>query len=235
MPKTANRRPKAPYRGSVIPTQELLETLESLYGRSRFVPRFDPLEELVSCILSQHTADANSFPTFTRLRAAYPDWAEVEALGPEKLAGVIRQAGLTNQKAKSICGCLRTIRERFGGYTLEPLESMSDLAARDWLLSLPGVGLKTASIVLCFSFGRHLIPVDTHVHRVSTRLGLLRPGRTADQAHDDLLAIVPQGVSFRFHIALIQHGRILCQAKAPLCGKCPLQDRCPWFAEVTLA
>jgi endonuclease-3 len=187
------------------------------------------MEELVSCILSQHTADANSFPAFTRLRETFQDWEDVVHAGPERVAETIRNAGLANQKAKSIIGCLKAIKQATGEYSLEILRDMPTLEARDWLTKLPGVGPKTASIVLCFSFGRETIPVDTHVFRVSKRLGLIPETDDEKKAHDTLLRIVPPDLSFRFHVAFIQHGRTICRAPVPNCGECHVSDVCPWF------
>jgi endonuclease-3 len=209
----------------------LIEQLETVHGRPRRIARFDPMEELISCILSQHTADVNSFPAFTRLREAYPDWEAVVDAGAERLADVIRSAGLANQKAKSIVGCLREIKSRTGKYDLEVLRSVETLAARSWLTSLPGVGPKTASIVLCFSFGRETIPVDTHVYRVSKRLGLIPATDDEKRAHDTLMAVVPGELSFRFHVSLIQHGRTICRAPKPDCGRCPVTGMCEWYID----
>ncbi|MCX7799989.1 MAG: endonuclease III [Fimbriimonadales bacterium] len=208
--------------------ERLLTDLEALYGRPRFVPRFDPMEELVSCILSQHTADANSFPAFTRLRETFPDWQAVVDAGPERVAEVVRQAGLANQKARSIIGALKAIRERVGDYSLEHLRLLPMEEARRWLMELPGVGPKTASIVLCFSFGMGAIPVDTHVFRVGWRLGLYDRKVGEAKAHDMLLGLVPPELAFRFHTTLIQHGRHLCSAQKPRCPECPVRDRCAW-------
>lgn len=209
--------------------EPLVSILESAYGRPRFISRFDPLEELVSCILSQHTTDAKSFPAFTRLRATFETWQEVVDAGPERVAEVVRAAGLANQKSRSIVNCLREIRERNGAYTLEPLRSMPMLEAREWLQSLPGVGPKTASIVLCFSFGMGAIPVDTHVYRVAWRLGLISETLGEAKAHDALLRLVPPELAYRFHTALIQHGRLTCRAPLPECGDCRVADRCRWL------
>ncbi len=208
---------------------ELIERLEADYGRPRMIARFDPMEELVSCILSQHTSDANSFPAFTRLRERYPRWEDVVADGPEALADVIRKAGLANQKARSIVACLKEIQSRTGEYSLEALRAMPTPEARRWLQELPGVGPKTASIVLCFSMGRHAIPVDTHVFRVSWRLGLIPESIGENKAHDALLALVPEQYAFRFHVALIQHGRITCKAPLPVCERCSVRDQCAWY------
>lgn len=217
----------APVSAPTSDVAGLIDTLEKVYGKAHWIPRFDPLEELVSCILSQNSADANSFPAFLHLRATYPDWSTVERLDPAVLADAIRAAGLANQKSKSIQGSLRTIREEFGGYTLEPLREMADDEATEWLTSLPGVGRKTAAIVLCFAFGRDVIPVDTHIHRVSKRLGLIGEKVTADQAHDLLLEVVPKEKAFAFHTILIQHGRMICMARKALCERCAVSDRCP--------
>ena len=203
-----------------------LDLLEAVYGRTRFIPRFAPMEELISCILSQSSSDTSSFPAFTRLRAAFPDWAAMAAAPPDQIAPFIKAAGLVNQKTKAIQGCLREIEARTGGFDLEILRGMPDSEAMAWLTSLPGVGHKTASIVLCFAFGRPAIPVDTHVHRVSRRLGWTGPKSSDSKAHKELLALVPPADAWRFHILLIQHGRTLCKAPTPLCSGCPLLD-CP--------
>lgn len=203
-----------------------LDALEILYGRTRFIPRFDPMEELVSCILSQSSSDTSSFPAFTRLRAAYPDWGALASAPPDQIAPLIMSAGLVNQKTKAIQGCLKEIEARTGGYDLECLGQMNDEEAMKWLTSLPGVGHKTASIVLCFAFGRPAIPVDTHVHRVSRRLGWTGEKSSDSKAHKELMAFVPPADAWRFHILLIQHGRTLCKAPNPLCEDCPL-TQCP--------
>jgi len=223
---------EGPIARTLLQVPEVMLALESVHGRARYVPRFDPMEELISCILSQHSSDAASFPTFTRLRVRYPDWAELAATDSATLADVIRKAGLANQKAKSILRVLAAIRETMGDFSLEPLRTWTTEEAENWLRSLPGVGPKTAAIVLCFALGRHAVPVDTHVSRVSKRLGLLPPGTDDKTAHQLLKAMVPEGDAFRFHLALIQHGRKICQAKRPLCGHCPLNRSCPSALEV---
>jgi len=211
--------------------REVIDKLELLYGRPRRIARFDPMDELVSCIMSQHTSDANSFPAFTKLKEAFPTWEAVVQAGPERLADVIRKAGLANQKAKNIVACLNRIYADVGAHSIDHLRNMPTLDARRWLTDLPGVGPKTASIVLCFSMGRETIPVDTHIYRVSWRIGILPEGIGEVKAHDVLLDLVPHDLAFRYHIDLIQHGRVVCRAPLPNCGACPISDLCQWFSK----
>jgi endonuclease-3 len=222
-------------RGKNYPVWELVTCLEAAYGSPPPLGRFGPMDELVSCILSQHTSDANSYPAFERLKVALPTWEELVAAGPEHVADIVRSAGLANQKAKSIIGCLEAIKEKTGKYEIDFLGAMPIREARDWLTELPGVGPKTASIVLCFAFGMPVVPVDTHVYRVSWRLGLIREGIGENKAHDLLLQSVPGELAYRFHMALIQHGRQTCKAPTPLCSKCTVTDLCRWFQKGGLA
>lgn len=203
-----------------------------MHGQAYAIPRFDPMEELVSCILSQHTSDSNSFPAFTRMRAAIPTWEQTASMPVNELADVIRGAGLANNKAKLIQACLREIFNRVGSFSLDHLDSLSDENARSWLLSLPGVGPKTAAITLSFALGRHAIPVDTHVYRVSRRLGALPLGVSENDAHPLLEKWVSEGDAFRYHVLLIQHGRKVCKAPTPDCSKCPLTDMCKAFTSL---
>jgi endonuclease-3 len=207
----------------------VVEKLEAVYGKPRHISRFDPMEELISCILSQHTTDSNSFPAFMRLRERYRDWDEVSRADPEELASVIRSAGLANNKTKSIQACLKEIHRRQGEYSIDFLKEMKREDAMEWLMSLPGVGPKTASIVLCFSFGIDAIPVDTHVYRVGWRLGLYPKTTGEVKAHQILLKLVPPGLAFAFHVTFIQHGRQVCRAPIPLCERCVITEYCNWY------
>lgn len=215
--------------------EEIVAELERVHGRPRLISRFDPMEELISCILSQHTTDANSFPAFTRLLSTFGSWQEVVDAGPVKVEEVVRSAGLGSQKAKHIIGSLTEIKNRTGEYSLNALRGMPMLEAREWLMTLSGVGPKTASIVLCFSLGEPAIPVDTHVYRVSWRLGLIKQDLGEGKAHDKLLEIVPPDLAFRFHVALIQHGRKICKAPTPLCEECTLKEGCRMYNTVKTA
>jgi endonuclease-3 len=220
-----------PMRWTQRAIRKLVERLEAEYGRDDVREHLDPLGELISCILSQNTTDATSFPTYFALRKKYKSWDAIARLPENTLAAEIRAAGLANQKAKAILAALAAVRARFGRYTLEPLRQMSQEDAREWLESLPGVGPKTAAIVLCFGLGFPAIPVDTHVFRVSWRLGLIEKKVGPARAHRVLEAIVPQDLAYRFHVALIKHGRRTCTARKPKCVACVVRDRCRWYHE----
>ena len=206
----------------------VLDTLSVTYGASRYFPRFDPLDELISCILSQHGADITTFPTFTRLRAAYPDWAGLAAAEREDVERVIQRAGLAGQKAKAIQAALRKCEATFGDFTLDPLRSWTTETIVDWLREIPGVGPKTVAIVACFALGRDLCPVDTHVERVVKRLGWAGASETAERVQTHLARVMPPGAAFATHNLLIQHGRLTCQAKSPQCAICPVRAQCRW-------
>jgi endonuclease III len=223
MPSGSRAKPKT----AVV--EGIVRRLEEVFGETPYTVRFDPTEELVACILSQHTSDANSFPAFYRLRDRFKSWQDLVDAGHEQVAEVIKSAGLANQKSKSIIRCLTEIRNRTGGYSLALLKEMSLIEARSWLTSLPGVGPKTASIVLCFALGLPAIPVDTHVYRVSWRFGLIPEAIGESKAHDLLLDIVPPHLAFRFHMALIHQGRAICKAPLPNCEACTLKTDCLWY------
>lgn len=187
----------------------------------------DPLDELIWTVLSQHTSDRNAERAFHALRAAYPTWEQVVAERPAALAAVIRSGGLANTKAPRIQAILREILEREGSYDLSVLYGLDDPAAREYLTSLPGVGPKTAAVVMAFALERDAIPVDTHVHRVSRRLGLIPPKASAERAHDLLHELVPDELKTPLHVGLIRLGREVCKAPSPRCEECPLADLCP--------
>lgn len=218
-------------QGRTLDVAKVLDRLEARYGKVAYERRLEPMDELVSCILSQHTTDATSFPAFFRLREKYPSWEQVVAAGPARVASVVKRAGLANQKARSIVSALKEIKARTGAYSIDHLADRPMGEAREWLESLPGVGPKTASIVLCFAFGMDAIPVDTHIYRVSHRLGFIEKRVDANKAHDVLLSVVPKRDAYRYHVLLIQHGRTVCKAQRPRCDECELKDVCRFFQE----
>jgi endonuclease III len=214
--------PAGPYK-----PREIVTRLEALYGPSTWQPHGDPITELVLTILSQNTSDTNSGRAFMRLKADFPDWESVLAADEDEIARAIQVGGLAAQKAPRIKAALAEIVARNGSLDLTALRDMPVDKAREWLISLPGVGPKTAACILLFALGRPALPVDTHVHRVSARLGLIPKGTTAERAHAELEGVVPKRLYYAFHISLIKHGRRLCRAQRPFCQQCPLQRRCP--------
>jgi endonuclease-3 len=187
----------------------------------------DPLDELVLTVLSQHTSDVNAGRAFRQLRAAYPAWDVVVDAAPRDVADAIRSGGLADTKAPRIQSVLREIRDREGAFDLSVLSSLSDEEARVYLTTLPGIGPKTAAVVLSFALGRDAIPVDTHVHRVARRLGLVPEKTSAERAGRLLHDLVPDGLRTPLHVALIRLGREVCRAPVPRCRQCPLNDLCP--------
>ena len=189
--------------------------------------RSDPLEELVLTVLSQHTSDLNAERSFEGLRAAFPTWDAVVRARTHRVADAIRSGGLADTKAPRIQAILREIRERRGAFDLSYLRDLSDDQAREELMSLPGVGPKTAAVVLSFSLDRDAMPVDTHVHRVTRRLGWIPATASAERADRLLHELIPEGMRTELHVALIKLGREICKAPTPRCRQCPLKDICP--------
>jgi endonuclease-3 len=189
--------------------------------------RTDPLEELILTVLSQHTSDLNADRSFASLRARFPSWERLVRARTESVADAIRSGGLADSKAPRLQAILREIRDREGAFDLARLRYLTDPEAAAYLTSLPGVGPKTAAVVLSFSLGRDAIPVDTHVHRVSKRLGLVPAAASAERAGRLLHDLVPDGLRTSLHVGLIRLGREICKAGVPRCRQCPLKDLCP--------
>jgi endonuclease III len=207
--------------------REIHRRLARAYGPLDPPRRLDSLDELVLTILSQNTSDVNRDRAWAGLRERFRTWEEVASARPRSVAAAIRPGGLANTKAPRIVAVLREIRTREGSFDLGWMREASDREVEEYLLSLPGVGPKTAACVLAFSLGRPALPVDTHVTRVATRLGLL-PARTSSAAaHRILSDQVPAPIRVSMHVALIRHGRTVCRAGRPRCEVCPLQELCP--------
>jgi len=205
----------------------ILRRLQRHFGELEPPRAVDPLEELILTVLSQHTSDLNAERAFGELRRAYPTWDGVVAAPTPRLADAIRSGGLANTKAPRIQAILREVREREGAFDLSVLRTLADADARAYLTSLPGIGPKTAAVVLSFALGRDAIPVDTHVHRTSRRLGLVPPKSSAERADRLLHDLVPDGLRTPLHVGLIRLGREICKAPTPQCRRCPLKDLCP--------
>ena len=191
-------------------------------------PSHDPVTELVLTLLSQNTSDTNSGRAFQQLLKRYPDWDAVLDAPVDELEDAIRPGGLAPTKARRMQALLAQLRERLGpDWDASRLAEMPIAEAKTWLTTLPGVGPKTAACVLLFSLGRPALPVDTHVHRVAQRLGLIGPKVAAVPAHDMLEGQLPAERYYDFHVALIRHGRRVCHKQRPSCAECVLLDRCP--------
>ncbi len=213
--------------------RRLAAALSREYGYPTWRQHLLPVDELVSTILSQNTSDTNRDRGFEALRARFPTWEQVRDAPVEAVIDAIRPAGLANQKGPRIQAALRYLTETQGRITLDHLKNMTVEEAKAWLTSIRGIGPKTAAIILCFAFGRPAFPVDTHVHRVTGRLGLTKPGVTAEQAHEILEEIVPPEDYYAFHLQVIQHGREVCHARNPECMRCVLQRECDYFRQRT--
>ena len=201
------------------------------YGQHEWHPRLDPLSELVFTILSQNTSDVNRDRAWRRLKERFPTWESVLAADAAELADAIRPGGLADIKAPRIREALRTIKRERGEFTLDFLAEVELDEAKQWLISLNGVGPKTAAIVLLFSLGKPAFPVDTHVHRVSSRLGLIGPRTSREQAHEVLEELLPPEIYFTFHLNLIAHGREVCKSQQPRCTACVLREHCDYYRE----
>ena len=189
--------------------------------------RRDPLDELILTILSQSTSDANCYRGWEALRARYPDWEAVLAAPRGEVEETIRPAGLAKQKSVTILSTLARLQDEHGRPTLDHLRAMDDAAVLEYLTGFKGVGVKTAACVLCFSMGRDVIPVDTHVHRIALRLGLVQEGASAVRTHEILNEVVPPELRYELHVLLIGHGRTVCTARRPRCDECAVSSLCP--------
>jgi endonuclease-3 len=207
----------------------LHETLLEYYGYPEWRTVLPPLDELVATILSQNTNDTNSGRAYEMLRARFSTWEEVRDADPQEVIDTIRTAGLANQKGPRIQAVLREITAEIGSLNLDFLRELTAEEAIAWLLKFKGVGPKTASIVLQFSLDKPAFPVDTHVYRVTGRIGLRPPGMNAEQAHSHLARLFPPETYYAAHLNLIRLGREICQARKPLCPACPVKHLCDYY------
>jgi endonuclease III len=199
-----------------------MQRLRAAYGKPELEPHRAPVDELVLTVLSQNTNDRNRDVAYGRLRERFSSWEEVRDAPQGAVEEAIRPGGLAPTKSKVIQNILRAL----DGDDLAWLETAPVEEGREYLVSLPGVGRKTAACVLLFSYGLPDVPVDTHVFRVGTRLGLFRPGASFEEAHDEMLRFADE--AYELHVSLIRHGRRTCTARSPNCLECPLLSLCPY-------
>lgn len=203
--------------------------LLDFYGSPQWRNPLPPLDELVSTILSQNTNDTNRDRAYQSLRQRFPSWEAVRDAPENEVIAAIRSAGLANQKGPRIQSVLREITQETGELNLDFLGKMDVIEARKWLTRFKGVGPKTAAIVLLFSMGKPAFPVDTHIYRVTGRLGLRPLQMNAEQAHQHLEQLFPPETYYAAHLNLIRLGREICQARQPQCSLCPLTSLCDYY------
>lgn len=208
------------------------ERLLEVYGEPVWRSPLPAIDELVSTILSQNTNDINRDRGFNALRAKFPTWEQVRDAPTAEVIDAIRSAGLANQKGPRIQQVLRSITEERGSLDLSFLEKLPVEEARAWLTRFNGVGPKTAAIVLCFSLGKPAFPVDTHIYRVTGRIGLRPERMTVEQAHPHLESLFPPETYYPAHLNIIRLGREICTARRPYCEKCPVVELCDYGINV---
>ena len=201
--------------------------LTKAHGPRPWKQEDDPVEELVGTILSQNTNDLNSAAAYEELTRRFHTWDEVLAGPVQDVADAIRSGGLANQKARTIQRALARLREDFSRISLDDLAGWDPSRSMAYLTSIPGIGPKTAACVLMFAFSLPVFPVDTHIHRLAIRLGLVPPSYSAVQTQQALQAACPPKLVYPFHVLLITHGRRVCHARRPECAACLLRDICP--------
>ena len=205
---------------------ETIRLLGQEYGIPQWRPSRDPLSELIGAILSQNTSDVNSHRAFDSLISTFGSWDTVAEASSDEIATAIACGGLSRIKAPRIKAILEEILNDHGSLDLGFLDELPLPEARAWLQALPGVGPKTASCVLLFSLGRPALPVDTHVYRVSRRLGLIDSGVSPARAHQLLEELVPAEAIYQFHLNMLAHGRGVCRAQRPRCHECVFGEGC---------
>lgn len=205
--------------------------LSSQYGDPRHYNKSDPLDELIFIILSAKTAEASYLRTYDALKNAFDDWFHILDTPRGSVAHIISSGGLSDKKEAQIRALLDDIKERTGAEGLNLLSKMSTNEAEEFLTSLPGVGLKTARCVLMYSLDRDVFPVDTHVRRVLSRLGIIRFERLSDKVQNSIQERVPSEIRHKLHVNLVAHGRAICRAHNPLCNSCVLSDICKYYAD----
>lgn len=213
--------------------QAVHQRLMEVYGQPQWRSHLDPISQVTSTIISQNTSDVNRDRAFERLRARFASWEVVRDAPVEAIEEAIRPAGLAQQKAPRIKGALQFITQERGELSLDFLKDLTVDEAKAWLTQIKGIGPKTAAIILLFSLGMPAFPVDTHVHRVTQRLGLIGPKVSAEKAHVILEDLLPPDIYYPFHLNVIRHGREICHARNPRCEICPLQALCDYYQEMT--
>lgn len=213
--------------------EHILDTLEHLLG----VPSWDGAENVLECliltILSQNTTDVSRDKGYAQLRESFPTWEDVLDADVDAVEESIKIVGLGKQKTETIRNFLSWLKSEHGDLSLEFIHDMKTEDALEFLTQHKGIGIKTASVTLSFACGRDVFPVDTHILRISKRLGLIAQNCSAEKAHFELPTLIPNGKTYPFHMNLIYFGRQICNARKPLCEECPLTEHCLYYKENT--
>jgi endonuclease III len=208
--------------------EDVCRTLTETYGTPRFGNPADPLDDLLFIILSNKTNATTAGRTYQRLRNRFPTWDAILRAPASALRSVLKPSGLSAVKSRQIRAALRRIKEEFHACNLDALRRVSLSAAEKYLVGLPGVSEKVAKCVMMYTLGMPVLPVDTHVHRISSRLGWTARKR-ADQCHAELEALIRPSLRLNFHVACIAHGREICRPLSPRCESCPISRYCEFF------
>jgi len=233
--KRSGRQPSEPSsacRAEIWTPAEICRRLRRRYGPIQPPPAEPVLDSLIRTVLSQHTSAAGCLAAWENLRRQFPAWQAALRATTKEMIQVLRPAGLAQQRAKTIQAILQHLHGKQGGLSLEFLHDWPTEKAWEYLLRFPGVGPKTAACVLMFACGRPVLPVDTHVHRVAKRLGLIPSKCSAAKAQELLGQQVPARWVLEFHLQLIRHGRQTCVARRPRCQECPLRAKCAFYGDL---
>lgn len=204
-----------------------ISVLEELYGVHNW-KRKNPLDELMLTLLSQNTNDRNRDNAYNKLRERFPSWEEVRNAEVTEIESSIRSAGLSKQKSARMKGILNWVYDTFGELSIDAVRDMPNEEAIQLLTSQKGIGVKTAAVVLAFALDRDLCPVDTHVHRISLRLGWVEKKTSAEATYHAIQPMIEENKAATFHLNLLKFGRNICTARSPKCGDCPLWTDCKW-------
>ena len=217
-----------PRAGTFAHIREIVDRLAEVHGELPWERRYDPVSELVTTILSHSTTDVNQDRAFAELRRRFPTWEEVREAPTAEVIDAVKVAGMASQKGPRVRRALEIVAEDGRGDDLEWLAEVTLEEALDFLVAIPGVGPKTAGCVLCFCFNRHILPVDTHVHRIALRTHMVPPKTDPITTQEKLTRAVPEGQAFSAHMRMIAHGRTICDARSPRCEQCPVLELCPF-------
>lgn len=214
---------------ALVVYQRLIEK----HGERPLKPRREPMYELISTMLSHRTTEREEQAAYDEMRRRFGTWEAIRDAPLPKLTDAIQNVNYPEAKARNIQTALHRIIAERGEANIDFLRELPVDDGIQWLTDFPGVGIKTATLVLLFCFSKPVLPVDTHVHRISQRLGLIGPKVTAEKAHSLLLALFPPDphILFNFHINMLRHGQKICIWQSPRCEQCPLTDICHWYQE----